>query len=93
MGAHTSGNGASDEAARREYIHRLRAAVRDRREELVIGAVLRGHRDVETVCWRTGLQAAQVRRAVRDLMGRHRADSMEGAVRCETAARLREERE
>ncbi len=90
MGAHTSGNGASDEAMRREYIQRLRAAVRDRREELVIGAVLRGHRDVEAISWRTGLQAAQVRRLMRDLVRRHRADSLEEAVRAEMATRLRE---
>lgn len=91
MGTHRSGSGhgASEEAARRRYILRLRAAVRERREELVVGAVLRGHRDVEAVSWRTGLEAGQVRRVMRDLVRRHRADGPEEAVRRAIASRLR----
>lgn len=77
------------EAARKRYFRRLRAAVAERRESLVIGAVLRGHRDVEGVIWRTGLDAALVRRVERDLIRRHRVQTLEAAVRSELALRRR----
>ena len=80
------------EEARRRYFGRLREAVRERREGLVIDAVLGGHRDVEGVTWRTGLPAAQVRRVMRDLERRHRGETLEGAVRLEVAARRRTSR-
>ena len=76
-------------AARQADLRWLREAVRERREALVIAAVLRGHRDVEGVAWRTGLEAGQVRKVMRDLVGRHRGETLEGAVRSEVAARLR----
>ncbi len=77
------------EEARKRYFLRLRDAVRERREGLVMDAVLRGHRDVEAICWKTGLEAGQVRRLVRGLVRRHRADSLESAVRIEAAVRRR----
>lgn len=90
MGSERSGNGPRNEAERRRYILQLREAVRERREELVVAAVLRGHRDVEGVSWATGLATVLVRRAMRDLTRRHRADSLEEAVRRLVDSRLRE---